>query len=128
MERNRFRSWNTKTQIMTNADKLMAIGRFALSQTLHNDSFLVLPMQEQFKLMQTTGKFDVNNTEIFEGDIVKGTKDNKHIGQSEVFLGDNFDLQPFSYLNCWDMNKFEVIGNIYEDPELIEQIEEIENV
>jgi len=76
---------------------------------------------QQFKIMQDTGLLDKNNKEIYEGDIVKGTEDNEYQGQSNVFWSNSWNLEPFSYLGCRDMNKFEVIGNIYENPKLYKE-------
>ena len=73
--------------------------------------------RENYKIMQYTGLKDSNGKEIYEGDIVKGTNGLKG-GPSEVFYGYG-TWQPFSYLGNYDGNCFEVVGNIYENPELI---------
>ena len=74
----------------------------------------------QLKIMQFIRKRDKNDVEIYSGDIVKGV--GEHEGCSEVFIGGGFELQPFSYLNDYDGNNFEVIGDIWQNPELLEKI------
>lgn len=66
-------------------------------------------------LMQYTGLKDKNGTEIYEGDIVKATKEN--IPLIVVFWDDftaSFNGTKDNYLHS------EIIGNIYENPELLE--------
>jgi len=64
---------------------------------------------------QYTGLKDKSGKEIWEGDIIKGI--HQHKGQSEVFY-EYGQWQPFSYLGDYTGNDFEVIGNIYQNPEL----------
>lgn len=81
-------------------------------------------------LMQYTGLKDKNGKEIYEGDIVKFQADTENgvfevIFQNCCFIANwsvrnNFmDLQTsMMYLQC--SKELEVIGNIYEKPELLE--------
>ena len=85
--------------------------------------------QGVFELMQWTGLKDKNGKEIYEGDIVKFGKE---IGSVEWFNGDcpEFFISSGPYggkfafyemqgkLFCW--NELEIVGNIYENPELME--------
>ena len=75
-------------------------------------------------LMQSTGIFDRNEKEIFEGDIL-GTKDGLLNGVVEY----RYDLGMWTnslirYNNferlCSIARDREIIGNIYENPELLE--------
>lgn len=81
-------------------------------------------------LMQSTGLFDKNGTEIFEGDVVVtngwrrqvitfGTQEvEEDFGSVRIYKGFNLYLGG-GYPNAV-MSTFEVIGNIYENPELME--------
>ncbi|MGI8351716.1 YopX family protein [Niallia circulans] len=81
-----------------------------------------------YDLMQYTGLKDKNGVEIYEGDVVKGHwwaygKAHRHIGKVtygmaafkvvgvKQYLGNSIELDP----------TFEIIGNIYQNPELLER-------
>lgn len=68
-------------------------------------------------LMQFTGLKDKNGREIYEGDISKYT----FHGEMKVDAIE-FSAPLFTYRNSmrWSLNEDEVIGNIYENPELLE--------
>lgn len=82
---------------------------------------------DEIELMQSTGIFDKNNTEIFEGDIVdyKGRKAViKWHGSYASFIY-RFVDELQERVSEWHplflaYYHFEVIGNIYENKELLE--------
>ena len=93
----------------------------------------------EVELMQSTGLKDKNDTEIFEGDIVKrtylfnGGYGETHTG--EVVYDKDYARyiisRPQKYIEpktenlrntLSDKSTYEVIGNIYENPELLEEI------
>ena len=82
----------------------------------------------QFEIMQYVGLHDKNGREIYEGDIVRTGKDN--IGDPEPMIGqvimregswliENEKMQEAIELFS-EITSREVIGNIFENPELRE--------
>ena len=82
------------------------------------------------KLMQYTGLKDKNGKEIYEGDIVKITKSEgygeyyeqvKNTGKIEYCVSE-FRIQPLNLkLSDESIVEIEVIGNIYENKNLLEE-------
>ena len=84
-----------------------------------------------FKLMQFTGLKDKNGKEIYEGDIVKA-RDVKVNGQDKFYICEvkwmptgwyamsYKDLVGTEHYLSLNILETEVIGNIYENPELLE--------
>lgn len=86
---------------------------------------------ERYVLQTSTGKFDKNGVEIFEGDIIKydyidgcfsdgKLSERNQVKEVKPYLTTNFDAEfsggpdgTFTYENI------EVIGNIFKNPELI---------
>lgn len=81
--------------------------------------------KDEVILMQSTGLFDKNGTEIFEGDIVGMRKHilaNQHYYEVFKHRGGTFRLRNKFYgCELWLRHEHcEVLGNIYENPELME--------
>lgn len=71
-------------------------------------------------LMQYTGLKDMNGIEIYEGDIFRAPHDFGPGGMQERVGQVHFDPLHGYQWNYWDIENLEVIGNIYENPELLE--------
>lgn len=121
----KFRLWDKKNQQMIDCDGLKAIGIFALQEGLSPEDFLILPTTDDIILMQFTGLHDKNGKEIYEGDIVNCIDTNPAIFEVKFIEGGfcctsnnilPFDINSFyPSIGC----RIEVIGNIYENPELM---------
>ena len=81
-----------------------------------------------FILMQSTGLFDMYDKEIFDGDVLK-TSDgelakvvwNKYLGCWEArFIDEIVDLSEVADIK-YNRSDCEVVGNIYENLELLEE-------
>lgn len=77
------------------------------------------PVHEK-SIGQYTGLKDRNNVEIYEGDIFEST--------SKFSLTDELNLGTVSFSEVngyqweeWDLDQIEVIGNVYESPEILEK-------
>lgn len=80
-------------------------------------------------LMQSTGLFDKNNKEIFEGDVVRQvrtqptTKNETITGVVTMIEGAWLIMNDYEQLasDLWsETDENEIIGNIYENPEFLE--------
>ena len=74
---------------------------------------------------QYTGLTDKNGRKIFEGDVVKGIDEYMSIpvfgkvgfGDGSFYAVDKYGLSHYRWADYYDMK---VIGNIYDNPELLE--------
>ena len=128
----KFRAWDKKEKQMIDInyleiyDDLDKKGFHSVGEVLNN---------EDWEVMQYTGLKDSKGKEICEGDIVRvreedGFQDDwsihKVVYEAEEYKYPAFDLQPqidfesnaLQYFTDID-GEIEVIGNIYENPELL---------
>jgi uncharacterized phage protein (TIGR01671 family) len=137
----KFRAWDKKRKIML-YNVVFAIHKDLIAITDQNccgigfDGYFKIFFQNcqpinQIVLMQYTGFKDKKGKEIYEGDIVKSTLEyNAYTGmKSEIYGGQvyeviwknaKFKLSPLPMKNhFFSWNDLEVIGNIFENPELL---------
>ena len=115
----KFRAWDGMTNKMFNWKQLRKSKK-------HNFLEAVELQDTGVILMQFTGLKDKNGKEIFEGDIIKAIyEDKEEFG--EVYFDEfsaSFDVRGECWLSVEDLTcsdkYYEVIGNIYENPKLIE--------
>jgi hypothetical protein len=109
----KFRAWNPQ-------QKRMVFG--ARGDEVNASWVLAMCSANDMEPMQYTGLKDKNGKEIYEGDILQNPKV-KDIGPVEW---DDFDIGPAFHwchpkMYSCPMDECEVIGNIYENPELLER-------
>lgn len=122
----KYRAWNEATKEMHEVDDIVSID-FEKKQICVKTLFFDQLNHYDFDdvvLMQSTGFEDKNGKEIFEGDIL-GTKDGLLDGVVEyrtdlgMWTNSLFRYDNFERL-CSVANSREIIGNIWENPELLE--------
>lgn len=138
----KFRVWDVENKEMLEVQELdfeptFYGGRIAIRPDQYNDYFDT----EDMILMQYTGLKDKNGKEIYEGDIVKAYfkkgawkyNDKNYCGYKNgdvQYCVDGFILYIENYKekiyplssfgdNDGNINELEVIGNIYDNPELL---------
>jgi len=86
---------------------------------IDNGSFI---LDYNAEIMQFTGLHDKNGKEIYEGDVIEGTWNDKKVKGVVVFDEGMFGIEDVIGGDAYSLNRLnaEVIGNIYENPELLE--------
>ena len=133
----KFRAWVKTGKRMVFSDDILAIdyeNKEIVTQQVCFESGLAVERDiycndfDEIEPMQSTGLFDKHSKEIFEGDIVKMAKDVysepayyeviRHRGGAYRLESNQHGCELWlRHTNC------EVIGNIYENPELLEEEE-----
>lgn len=126
----KFRAWDKEFKEMVQVDALVFDGQ--IIKATYKNGNVVKEDLKNYVLMQSTGMLDKNWREIFEGDIIAievddtGTPINARIFQNRKIgvlmfhvFEDNEDVPMVELLED-DLVTFEIIGNIWEHPELAE--------
>lgn len=124
MKNFKFRAWDKEHKYMEYTDKNLVVcfSDEGVEVTDHTTFSHSCTSMESFELMQSTGLKDKNGTEIYEGDIVKNIYDEIYVVK---WFDAGFHLEEkynggFDYHELHFEDNKKVIGNIYENPELLE--------
>ena len=119
MEETKFRAWLTKDKKLLPVE-IITFHRGCMDVQMEPSKYVTKAKQKTV-LMQSTGIKDIHNKEIYESDIVKfsitdGFNYNiDEIAAVEYYQG-GFIVSQF---HICELTEIEVIGNIYENPELL---------
>ena len=128
----KFRAWLKNDKKMIDVDEI----HFDNGQLdFIGDAITFMREADEIELMQSTGLFDKNGQEIFEGDILTDghtpgiLRNHQALGfymvdekEKERFLSDTVDTEGFEEAKEFMGNSIEIIGNVYQNPELLEVI------
>ncbi|VLR29903.1 YopX protein [Streptococcus pneumoniae] len=136
----KFRVWVKIGKRMVFSDDILAIDyenkeivtqQIYFENGLPDDRDIYCYNPDEIELMQSTGLKDKNGKEIFEGDVVRmrNPRDRRQIGMFQVVRVANSPMLGLldqklttEIFNLYEhmRNYYEVKGNIYENPELLE--------
>ncbi len=132
MKEVKYRVWNKKTKKMISPEKLQEMSVFAIKDDLPLEKFMVLPIDDDYVLLEFTGLRDKNGVEIYESDILNLLGWNEYepkVPDNEIRYVDfkegcftviEFGANPgWCNINMVEPGLCEVIGNTYEDKEIV---------
>ncbi|MFW6145531.1 MAG: YopX family protein [bacterium] len=126
----KFRAWDKTAETMYENVNIQAYRGYG-GYNISSEGIFVGVNCERFILMQYTGLKDKNGQEIYEGDIVKGkvrfqgtvigVKGQVIYNHCRFVIGE-YNCELYQFSNNFDGRGtwIEVIGNKYENPELLE--------
>lgn len=129
----KFRAWDTRGKKMYKVGQLTLdeLASWNFKSDREDEMVGVSPfLQPHIKIMQSTGMRDKNGKEIFEGDIVKPVSFARWIGCVEylperaAFIineHNNDYLRQSSVFLSQFSDGLRVLGNVYENPELLKE-------
>lgn len=125
----KFRAWLKEERKMVNVETLfIGINRLCFGNSKTEDLFF--RDFEEVELMQYTGLKDKNGKEIYDGDIVLVESGGTSTWYKTVikfkegaFIASLIDGEDYIYIfnRGFDSNDFEILGNVYENKNLLEE-------
>ena len=120
-DRHRYRAFAKYSKVMYYDEEDLSITPMGMISYENSNKKLFFAFDNNEIVMQCTGLKDKSGKLIYEGDIVKYTHDTGHTNTTSIYSEDyqwrlSGTMLPFS---IFAKTYIEVIGNIYENPELL---------
>ncbi|EGO8565717.1 hypothetical protein EID31_13850 [Enterococcus faecalis] len=130
----KFRAWDKDSKVMREIQHLVwaednLIAHCPPRGHEFSEWFTVILNGWEYQLMQSTGLKDKNGVEIFEGDVVYYDPFKTHMNDSIVvfekgsFCKKTIRNGKLTSVRFIDSEEYEVIGNVWDNPELLEEAE-----
>ena len=116
-----FRVWDkVRKEMIEDCDVYITSDGSVLAGDLNYDveSGMVVDVTDNVEVMMSTGLKDAWGDKIYEGDIIRGPYDTGIIGYEFITIEVRYDLFEGFQLRQFDLNRTEILGNIYENLEL----------
>ena len=137
----KYRAWTKSLKWMCDVTNISFDSKFVdICQQGDTERCIEMSVEfDEIKLMQSTGLTDKNGKEIFDGDIVRTTRflgradeiggfyeyEKDYVGVVKVLEGSWVIDTGIVAVRLWsEIDESEVLGNIYENPELLEEANE----
>lgn len=118
MRERKFKAW------IKSKKKMINVSQINFTRKNVSDEFFNYYDFDDIELIEYVGKEDKNVFPIYEGDIVECDGETCTVAWSDYYLAYTLNCKEFGYDNLGDFESkyLEVIGNIYENPELLEEM------
>jgi uncharacterized phage protein (TIGR01671 family) len=121
-----FRAWHkienkmyAVSALHFNSDKKTFNKRTLATVELIADPFSLSTLKSvdanEVELMQYTGLEDKNGKKMYEGDVIE----HEFFGRSEIYFAEGRATFETGHMRMWSVRESQVIGNVYENPELL---------